>query len=384
MPKHEADSELLSRSPKSEVSVLLVDDRPANLFALEHTLSELGAKLVKASSGQEALVATLHEDFALAILDVQMPGMDGYELAELMRGNPDTMNLPIIFLTADSAEEWQVFKGYESGAVDYIVKPYQPAVLRSKVRVFLQMYAQQRALRRSQDELANVNKELEAFAYSVSHDLRAPLRAIEGFSQALLEDYLALLDPMGQDFLQRISNEACRMAQLIDDLLQLSRVSRVEMNWEEVELSALAQELLERLAEQEPERQVEWSIAPQMVAQGDYPLLRQMMENLLSNAWKFSRPQSPARIAFELSKVDGRDAYVLRDNGVGFDMKYASKLFAPFQRLHAMSEFPGTGVGLCTVQRIVARHHGRIWCQSELGVGTSFYWVLNQGMEGDR
>ncbi len=360
--------------------ILIVDDRPENLLALERTLDEVDAATVRATSGEQALAATLEHEFALAILDVQMPGMDGFELAELLRGDPKTQRIPLIFLTAAYSAEDHIFKGYESGAVDYIVKPYSPAILVSKVRVFLEMHAQAAELRRSREALAAVNQELESFAYSVSHDLRAPLRAIEGFSQALLEDCLDQLDDQGRDYLQRVSAEARRMAQLIDDLLILSRVTRAEMHHEQVDLSALAAGIVARLREAEPDRQAEIQIAEGLIARGDANLLGQVLENLLGNAWKFTSKCERADI--HLGQEDG--AFFVRDNGAGFDMRYADKLFTPFQRLHAMTEFPGTGVGLSTVQRIVARHGGRVWCASEPGQGTTFYFTLAERTEETR
>ncbi len=368
----------------NQQAILVVDDRPANLVALRQTLEETGAEIVEANSGEQALVETLRRGFALAILDVQMPGMDGYELAELLRGNPDTRNLPIVFLTAAFSEKWQIFKGYESGAVDYIIKPYDPPVLLSKVRVFLQLHAQRLELERSREQLTALNRELEAFAYSVSHDLRAPLRAIEGFSQALLEDCLEKLDAQGRDYLQRVSGEARRMSRLIDNLLRLSRVTRAEMKRQKVDLSALAREIAARLAAAEPGRRVQLRIAEDLAVEGDPGLLEQALENLLANAWKFTGRTEAARIEVGREAVDGRSALYVRDNGVGFDIKRADKLFAPFQRMHAAADFPGTGVGLSTVQRVVARHGGRVWCESEPGAGAVFFFTLGSGTGGKR
>ncbi len=356
--------------------ILAVDDRPENLLALERTLADVRAEVVKASSGEEALAATLHHDFALAILDVQMPGMDGYELAELLRGDPKTRSLPIIFLTAASMKEDQVAQGYESGAVDYIIKPYHPANLISKVRILLAMQAQSAELHRHQEQLATVNQELEAFAYSVSHDLRAPLRAIEGFSQALLEDCLDKLDGDEQDYLQRISSEAQRMAQLIDDLLQLSRVARAELRHKVVSLSALGRETVARLEAADPDRTVAVTIAEGLEASGDPRLLEQVLANLLANAWKFTGQEAEPEIELGTTNLEGQATFFVRDNGVGFDMAYADKLFTPFQRLHKMSDFPGTGVGLSTVQRILRRHGGRVWCDSAPGRGTTFFFTV--------
>lgn len=359
-------------------AILIVDDKAANLLALERILGETGSGIVKAQSGEQALAATLGESFAMAILDVQMPGMDGYELAELLRGNPDTRSIPIVFLTADSSEDWQVFRGYESGAVDYIVKPYSPEILLSKVRVFLEMSSQKREFERSRSELAAVNRELEAFAYSVSHDLRAPLRAISGFSQLLLEDYVENLDEKGKDYLGRINSQVGHMEQLISDLLQLARVTRADMNWQRVDLSELAREIIEDLCESGPDRGAEVLISDSLKAEGDPVLLRQCLENLLSNAWKFTVKVRHAKIKVDSLEIEGQRTFFVEDNGVGFDMKYADNIFVPFQRLHSMEEYEGTGIGLSTVQRIVLRHGGRIWCDSAPGAGTTFFFTLGQ------
>jgi signal transduction histidine kinase len=225
-------------------------------------------------------------------------------------------------------------------------------------------------------QLEVANKELESFSYSVSHDLRAPLRSIDGFSQALFEDYGDRLDDQGRGDLQRVRNATQRMAQLIDDMLNLSRVTRGEMRRENVDLSAMAKSIAEELAKAEPGRQVEVVIAPQITTEGDSRLLRVVVENLLRNAWKFTGKQSSARIEFGTQANNGKLVYFVRDNGAGFDMAYAAKLFGAFQRLHAMTDFAGTGVGLATVQRIVHRHGGRVWAEGKVDQGATFYFTL--------
>jgi light-regulated signal transduction histidine kinase (bacteriophytochrome) len=226
-------------------------------------------------------------------------------------------------------------------------------------------------------ELAAVNRELESFSYSVSHDLRAPLRSIDGFSQALLDEYGDALSGPGQDYLRRVRAATQRMGELIDDLLNLARVTRREMRREPVDLSALAQTTLAQLQKLEPERTVELSVRPGLVAWGDPHLLRLVLENLLGNAWKFTSRQPAARIEFGMERRDGSTVvYYVRDNGVGFDMAYSEKLFGAFQRLHAMTEFPGTGIGLATVQRIITRHGGRVWSEAAVGKGATFYFTL--------
>ncbi len=225
-------------------------------------------------------------------------------------------------------------------------------------------------------ELAAVNQELEAFAYSVSHDLRAPLRGIDGFSQALLEDYGHRLDSDAQDYLRRVRAASQRMSQLIDDLLVLSRISRREMHREYVDLGILAGEIIQELQAQDPARQIDGVITSPAPAYGDVRLLRVLLENLLGNAWKFTGKRSHARIEFGYTEGDGQTTYYVRDNGAGFDMSYAGKLFGAFQRLHTEIEFEGTGIGLATVQRIVHRHGGRVWAEGVVEQGATFYFTL--------
>jgi light-regulated signal transduction histidine kinase (bacteriophytochrome) len=231
-------------------------------------------------------------------------------------------------------------------------------------------------------ELKAVNKELETFSYSVSHDLRAPLRSIDGFSQALIEDCQEQLDEVGHDHLRRIRTATQKMGQLIDDLLTLSRVIRSDMRREAVDLSRLASHICAILQQSHPERQVEFNVQAGLVAQGDTRLLQVVLENLLNNAWKFTAKRPQAKIEFGLLSAETAEnistyTYFVRDDGVGFDMAYVDKLFFPFQRLHSVTEFPGNGIGLATVQRIVHRHGGQLWAEGSLGQGATFYFTLS-------
>src|SRR3989442_4075623 len=232
------------------------------------------------------------------------------------------------------------------------------------------------ALRRNAAELLAANQELDAFAYSVSHDLRAPLRSIDGFSHVLLEDYAAQLDQAGQDSLHRVRAASQRMATLIDDLLKLARVTRAEMRTELVDLSGMARDIVAELQRATPERRVEFAIAPGLEARGDPRLLRVALDNLLRNGWKYTAKQARPQVEFASTNVNGERAFLVRDNGAGFDMKYADKLFGVFQRLHSAAEFEGTGVGLATVRRIITRHGGRIWAEGAVDRGATFYFTL--------
>jgi signal transduction histidine kinase len=396
------------------VKILLVDDQPENLLSAGAVLESLGQEVVLAESGREALRHLLDHDFAVILLDVMMPEMDGFETAELVRQRERSRLTPIIFLTALGRSEEHMRRGYDLGAVDYMTKPFVPEILRSKVSVFVELHrksvlleqqsellarrnaelqeaierssqaeeeikALNRHLERRLDELDQVNRELEAFSYSVSHDLRGPLSRIAGFSKALLELHAGQLNDEGRVFLHRIDNSSRRMCELVEDLLNFSRLTRVEMNATDVDLSEVTASLAGELQARDPDRVVEFDIAPDVSAFCDPALMRAAIANLLENSWKFTRKHATARIEFgELAGPEG-SVYFLRDDGAGFAMTEAPRLFSPFQRLHKASEFEGTGIGLAMVERIVRRHGGRIWAEGEIERGAAFYFTLPRG-----
>ncbi len=366
------------------VKLLLVDDHPENLLALEAILDAPGQELVLARSGAEALRHLLHNDFAAILLDVMMPEMDGFETAALIRQRERSRYTPIIFLTALGRSEEALFRGYDVGAVDYLVKPIVPSILKSKVAVFVQLKRQAELLEQKNNELNAIIQELEAFSYTVAHDLRAPLARIDGFSQALLELENDRLDEDGKRYLQRVRSGTQRMCRLVDDLLMLSQVTRMEMRRENVDLSALARSIGADLRQREPNREVELVIQPRIVASGDHALLQAALFNLLDNAWKFTGKHDRARIEFGQNHDDGEAVYFVKDDGAGFDMATSGRLFEAFQRLHSTSDFPGSGVGLATVARIVKRHGGRLWVEAAPEKGAAFYFTLgpeNRGYE---
>jgi signal transduction histidine kinase len=225
-------------------------------------------------------------------------------------------------------------------------------------------------------QLENLNKELEAFSYSVSHDLRAPLRSIDGFSKILLEDYDDKLDDTGRDYLHRVRAATLRMSQLIDDMLALSRITKMSLKFQDVDLSSVAQSISAELTRSEQNRKVEWRIQPGLVMRGDEALLKILIDNLLSNAWKFTSKKDNAVIEFGSMVENGETVFYTRDNGAGFDMQYVHKLFTPFQRLHSTNDYPGTGIGLAIIQRIINRHEGRVWAEGEEGKGATFYFTI--------
>jgi two-component system sensor histidine kinase/response regulator len=382
-----------------KVNILLVDDQPANLLALEAMLQGLDQTLIKAESGREALKWLLTHDFAVILLDVKMPDMDGFETAALIRLRDKSRDTPIIFLTAADKTHTEAVRGYAVGAVDYLVKPVVPEFVRSKVSVFVELAKKNEQLRRQAEQLReseqaarelaetraelvqdleHKNRELESFSYAVSHDLRAPLRRIEAFGRAVQESQGDRLDENGHRFLDRIQEASRQMSQLIDDVLYLAKVSRAELRQHEVDLSALVESILERLREAEPGRSVETRVRPGVIVMGDGRLLRIALTNLLENAWKFTARQAAPRIEFGMTTAAGEPTYFVRDNGAGFDMAYVDRLFGPFQRLHLASEFPGSGIGLATVQRIIHRMGGRVWAEGLVGQGATFSFTLGR------
>ena len=258
------------------------------------------------------------------------------------------------------------------------------AVVGNKNVLMLRLKETEDELKRQRDNLDKLvrdleasNKELESFAYSVSHDLRAPLRTVESFSDVVLQDYGDKLDKTGKDYLNRIREASKKMSQLIDGMLKLSRITRAELIEEQVNLSDMVQSIYDGLKYAQPDRQAEFIIAPEILVNGDIQLLQILMQNLLDNAWKYSSKCPNTRIEFGVKSQGDKKVYFVMDNGVGFDMKRADKLFTPFQRLHSDREYAGTGIGLAIAQRVVQRHGGRIWAESETGKGATFFFTLN-------
>ena len=523
-----AGSSAESRLATEGAAVLVVDDREEDLLALEAILGGLELRIVKARSGEEALSRLLTADFAVILLDVQMPGMNGFETAEMIRQRDRSRHVPIIFLTGVDTTPAGQFKAYSVGAVDYMIKPVHAEVLRSKVSVFVelhritrQMSLQAEHLRRMEErehkrllgriteqrnrmfslspdlmciarldgflqelnppweaalgwthdqllghplfefvhpddraaaaatwtglrgdsgtchfetrvlcadgstrwlawtatrspgddlvyaaardvtgskraeedvrrlneelerrvaertaQLESANRELESFSYSVSHDLRAPLRAIEGFSRFLAESYGGKLDAEGNRLIGVVRENTRRMGRLIDDLLEFSRMGRAELLKTRVDLNELVRETLEQLKSDWSGRNVDFHIADLPAAWCDRSLVHQVFVNLLGNAIKYSRLQQTAIVEVGVDTAGGQPAYFVRDNGVGFDPAYAHKLFGVFQRLHTAEEFEGTGVGLALVQRVIHRHGGKVWAEGKVGEGATFHFTL--------
>ncbi len=361
----------IARVEPPRARILLADDN-ADLRAYVTRLLEPHYLVEAVLDGQAALELARERQPDLVLSDVMMPRLDGFGLLRELRSDTRTRTIPVILLSARAGEESAV-EGLEAGADDYLVKPFSARELLARVRTHLELA---RVRREWANELERANKELEAFSYSVSHDLRAPLRHVDGFSQILLEDYAEKLDEPGRRYLQQVREASQQMAQLIDDLLNLSRVTRTELRREVVDLSRMAEQVVEGLTKTQPDRIVEFVIEKGLITEGDTRLLRVLLDNLLGNAWKYTGKRQKARIEFGRTMRDGKPSFFVRDNGAGFDMAYVHKLFGVFQRLHGVSEFPGTGIGLATGQRIVHRHGGQVWAEGVVDQGATFYFTL--------
>jgi len=382
----EPNTESPTPAKPDPVNILLVDDKPENLTVLESILEGADYRLTKARSAQEALVALIATDFALIVLDVRMPEISGFELAKIIKERKRTRDVPIVFVTAHYSEDEHILSGYSAGAVDYMTKPVNPAILKSKVAVFAELYRKTKALNEANQELHSrnrelivANKELEAFSYTVSHDLRAPLRHVSGFVEALREHTKANLDDKARRYLTMVQDAAGEMGKLIDHLLAFSRMGRSELRLELVDMNNLLQRARDDLQLEIQGRCIEWRLAPLPKIEADASLMRQVWTNLLSNAVKYTRPRDPARIEVGCEDSSrGEFVFFVRDNGVGFDMKYAGKLFGVFQRLHRAEEFEGTGIGLANVRRIISRHGGHIWAEGKLDAGATVFFTLRK------
>src|SRR5918994_6474884 len=383
--------------------VLIVDDEAAQMKALCDTLATEGYATSGFVSAKRALGALREHEFDLLLTDLMMPEIDGIQLLKAARDiSPD---LVCIMMTGYGTIDTAV-KAMQAGALDYIVKPFKlnvilPVLNRAlAVKRLRQTNAElkQRIKVRTQElEIANrdlnaANRELESFSYSISHDLRAPLRAVQGFCQIYMDDFAASIPKDGLPLLEHVIAGSQRMAQLIDDLLTFSRLGRQPILRQVVSLDRMVRRLVDERNAEDPQRRIEVHIGSLGECEGDASLIEQVLVNLISNAFKFTRDRDPASIEIDRlqrgnegcrqhSDEGGQQrgeeqVYFVRDNGAGFDMKYAGKLFGVFQRLHSTSQFEGTGVGLSIVQRIIERHGGRIWAESAPDKGATFFFTL--------
>ena len=366
--------------------LLVVDDEAPHLRALCDTLGAQGFVVAGFTSPLAAL-ESLREgrEYALLLTDLMMPGMDGIALLHAARETDP--RIVGVMMTGHGTVSTAV-SAMKEGALDYIQKPFKlseliPVLARGLGvrRLRMENEALQQSLRDRTLELEAANRELESFAFSVSHDLRAPLRTIDGFTGLLVETLGAQATEEALGYATTVKDSVARLNALIDDLLRLARTTQTELNRRRVDMSALAREVAESLqaGAAEAGRNVEWRIAPDLFAEADPGLMRVVLDNLLSNALKYSGRVARAEIEFGREpQTEGPAAFFVRDNGAGFDMRAAGRLFSPFRRLHAEKDFPGTGVGLATVERIVRRHGGRIWAEAAVGEGATFRFTLPQ------
>ncbi|MBC7869461.1 MAG: response regulator [Chitinophagaceae bacterium] len=381
-----------------KTNILLVDDTPENLIALEAVLEPLNLNIIKATSGREALRCVLEYELAMILLDIHMPGMDGLEAAKLIRMRENSKNIPIIFLTAYQTGDIDVLRAYSVGGIDFLLKPIIPEILLYKVEILINLFnhnkilaahsqaleqvnleleQQLETIQQLNRQLEDANEQLEAFVYSTTHDLRAPLRIVQSFGKTLMDKYLGDVAPEGRDYLKRIVDKAQSMTHLIDDLLNLAYASQSEVSRQEVNISQIVHGIMEELVSLAPNRQIEIQIQPNLIVLADKDLLKIALDNLLRNAWKFTSKCDMPVIEFGMIHHQNQRVYIVRDNGAGFDMEKGEKLFKPFQRLHNKNDFDGTGIGLTIVRRIIERHGGHIWFEAAVNYGVTFYFTLS-------
>jgi signal transduction histidine kinase len=359
-----------------------VDDVEANLIALEALLTGLDCELVRARTGNDALKHLLKQEFAVVLLDVQMPEMDGYEVAHFARDNPKTRDVPIIFLTAMHSNEDSVLRGYVTGAVDYLTKPFNPQVLRAKVRVFTELYVSRRKLalevaahQRTLSALELANNALRHFTHAASHDLRAPLRAVRGFLKALEEASGDRLDDRSRDYLDRSRRASDRMDALLEALRSYAHLQGPIAHGE-VACSSVLELVRADLAEQITSCGATLEVSDLPIIHGDRERLYQLFVNLVGNALKYRKPDQAPHICVSASRQRGQWTFCIEDNGIGIPAAHSSSVFDAFSRLHPQSDYEGSGLGLAICRQIVEQHHGTIWVESEFGRGSRFCFSL--------
>jgi len=369
-------------------NILIVDDDPRNVLALQAILEDLGCQLTTANTGRDALRLLLNSSFAVILLDVRMPDMSGFEVAQLLRAHPRWGRTPIIFLTAFAEGDEMVFESYALGGVDYIVKPFDPRILRAKVQVFVELHEKTEMVRKETErriraeelaalakELARSNAELEQFATVASHDLQEPLRMITSYAGLVMREYGDKLDERGKLYLDNVKTGAMRMKQMVDGLLYYARIGHHGRPFETVDTAAVLADASAamKMTIEETGAQVTSQDLPQVM--GDRIELTRVFQNLLSNALKFRSNRAPeVRVSATRSGSEWRLS--VADNGIGIDPKHVDRIFAVFQRLHPIDRYQGTGIGLSECKKIIERHGGRIWVESKPNEGASFYFTL--------
>jgi hypothetical protein len=428
---------LLARASagRESVHVLVAEDSATQAELLRCLLEDQGYEVTTASNGRLALEAARARKPTLVVSDIVMPEMDGYSLCKAIKGDKQLKDTPVVIVTSLAGIQ-DIVMALDCGADNFIRKPYEPAALLARIQYILSnrelrghrgtrvklgleiflggkkhfitsereqildllvasyeqaVQANEELKRRDQvisalnadlerhaAHLEAANRELEAFSHSVSHDLRAPLVSIDGFTAHLQKEGESL-SVQGREYLRRVRESVRRMGALIDDMLHLSKVTRAQLHREDADLAQVARDVVDELRLSHPRHPVDFVMPDSVPANCDVRLMRIALVNLLGNAWKFTGKRDGARVEFSVAAPRGAEPiYRVQDNGAGFDMAHAGKLFSPFERLHGAGDFPGTGIGLATVQRIVERHGGRLWAEASVGHGASFYFTLPQ------
>lgn len=377
--------------------ILIVDDRQENLVALRTILSEVNADVIEATNGNDALTTTLNHHFALAILDVQMPGMDGYELADYLQGDSSTGKIPVIFLTANYSAEDKISKGYERGAVDYLIKPYDPFILLSKVSVFLTLYQQRLELKNYSEHLKELvaertkkldaavedlkrsNMELEQFTRIAAHDLQEPLRLVSSYSQLLEKKYKEKIDNEADEIIGFVVNGARNLQEMILDLHDFVEVNSKNTELSDIDLSQILKNSIKQLEKvmRETKCTIELDNLPHVT--GNERQLTRLFYNILDNSIKF-RGKDPPKITVKSIEFDDQWQIIVKDNGIGIDPQYYNKVFQIFKTLHPKHKYPGRGIGLPIAKRIVERQNGKIWIESEPEKGTSIVFTIKKNI----
>jgi two-component system sensor histidine kinase/response regulator len=374
------------------MTILLINNNASDPLALEQLLAKNNRIFLRANKSMDGLKIVLNQNIDLIILEVQTPD-DDLELVRLLKSNQRTEDIPIIFACTEKKEGYAVMQQHEEGTVDYLLKPFDPELTKAKVSVLLRMQQQKRELieknqalekaeahtkqlneelQKNFAQLEQANKELESFSYSISHDLRAPIRSLLGFSDILREDLKDNASPGVSSHLETILRNANKVNRMIDDLLEFSRVGKKEISKSMINMDEIVKSVLANAGV----ANVSIEIHDVLPATGDRGLITHVWENLISNAIKYSSKKATPAVEIGSQKNDREIQYYIKDNGAGFDMQYAEKLFGLFQRMHRQNEFEGTGVGLAIAQRIIARHGGKIWADARVNEGATFYFVL--------
>jgi two-component system sensor histidine kinase/response regulator len=408
----------------AENLIMVVEDSSVQAKKLKFLLEENNFRVVIQNNGMDALVEIRKDLPILIISDIVMPEMDGYGFCSKIKEDPLLKEIPVILLTS-LRDPIDIIKGLQSGADNFITKPYEENYLLSRIQYLLvnknlrksgsaemvieimfrgnkysinsdkkqildlllsvyeaailrndELIQTQAKLQTSNEELMIANEALDSFTHTVTHDLRSPLHQISGYAQILQEELSASLDDEKMGFLDKIEQSAFAMATLIEDLMNFARSGRAPLEPQKIDLTQLCKEIVENLRNSNPRRKVNFSIQQGLSTNADPSLIRSVMENLLGNAWKYTNNNAEAEIVLKQTDERGRKIFSLSDNGAGFDSSKSQKLFNAFERLHTQQEFPGTGVGLATVKRIIERHGGSIWAEGSVGRGATFYWTL--------